>query len=143
MKMFIFILFIVFAFFSPLIAFYINNKILVSSGKIKSKKKCKSKVSAVITKVEGLIVDDSEPSGYRRTLGYYEFYVNGVKYTGCDEIFGLPFNLKETTVYYDPDDPSNNCTKFGKRQDNGMNYIIGVLCVLGFFVFITLYDKLF
>ena len=104
MKMFIFILFIAFAFSSPLIVFHINNKILVSSGKIKSKKKCKAKAEADITKVEGLIVDDSQPSGYRRTLGYYEFYVNGVKYTGCDEIFGLPFNLKKTIVFYDPDD---------------------------------------
>ncbi len=143
MKMFIFILFIVFAFSSPLIAFYINNKILVSSGKIKSKKKCKAKAEADITKVEGLIVDDSQPSGYRRTLGYYEFYVNGVKYTGCDEIFGLPFNLKKTIVFYDPDDPSNNCTKFGKRQDNGMNYIIGLLCVFGFFALIMLVVLLF
>ena len=143
MKMFIFIFFIVFAFSSPLIAFYINNKILVSSGKIKSKKKCKAKAEAVITKTEGYIVDASKPNGYSRTLGYYEFYVNGVKYTGCDEIFGLPFNLKKTIVFYDPNDPNNNCTRFGKRQDNGMNYIIALLCIFGVFALIMLVILLF
>ena len=74
-----------------------------------------------------------------RLLEYFELQY---KYTRQRTIT-LPFNLKETTVYYDPDDPSNNCTRFGKRQDNGMNYIIGVLCVFGFFVLIMLVILLF
>ena len=137
------IIFIVLSLLSPVIVNCLVNKCMVSSGKIKSKKKCKSKTEAVITKTEGYIVDASKPSGYSRTLGYYEFYVNGVKYTGCDEIFGLPFNNKKTIVFYDPDDPNNNCTRFGKRQDNGMNYIIALLCVFGVFAFIMLVVLLF
>ena len=137
------IIFIVLSLLSPVIINYLVNRSMISKGKIKDKKNCKAKTEAVITKTEGYIVDASKPSGYRGTLGYYEFYVNGVKYTGCDEIFGLPFNLEKTIVFYDPDDPNNNCTRFGKRQDNGMNYIIALLCVFGFFALIMLIVLLF
>ena len=50
---------------------------------------------------------------------------------------------EKTIVFYDPEDPSNSCTRFGKRQDNGMNYIIALLCVFGFFALIMLVILLF
>ncbi|MCR5460120.1 MAG: DUF3592 domain-containing protein [Acetatifactor sp.] len=108
-----------------------TNWYMVSTGRIKSKKECTKKITATITETcdAGVINQDTERG--EKTQAYYEFFVNGIKYVGVDEIFGLPFNNQTVMVFYDPEDPSNNCTKFGKGQDNGSNYVKAVLITLG------------
>lgn len=45
---------------------------------------------------------------------------------------------KTIDVLYDPHDPSNSCTPYGRSVDKGSEHIIPILIVLGVIVFIVL-----
>lgn len=129
--MWIVIIFTAFALSSPVIVLNLSKRSLVRSGKVKDKSACKCKTTAVITSVEDCGELDPDTGRGKDTLAYYQFEVNGVMYHGADEIYPNPFNTKTVTVLYDPQDPNNNCTQFGKRQDNGSNYLIALGIILG------------
>ena len=69
-----------------------------------------------------------------------KYFVNGVRYTGRDEIFTSLGGVGKTIdVLYDPHDPSNSCTPWGKKADNGTEHIIPIFIVLGVIVVILLF----
>ena len=129
--MWITIIFVIFTLSSPVIVMNLSKRSLVRSGKVKDKRACKCKATAVITKVEDSGELDPDTGRGKNTTAYYEFEVNGIKYHGVDEIYPNPFNTKTVLVLYDPQDPNNNCTRFGKRQDNGLNYLIALGIIFG------------
>lgn len=129
--MWIAIIFLILALSSPLLVMNLSKRSLVKAGKAKDKSACKCKTTAVITSAEDCGELDPDTGRGKDTLAYYEFEVNGIKYHGADEIYPNPFNTKTVTVLYDPQDPSNNCTQFGKRQDNGSNYLIALGIIFG------------
>lgn len=129
--MWIVIIFAIFTLSSPVIIMNLSKRSLVRSGKVKDKSACKCKATAVIKSVEDSGELDPDTGRGKDTTAYYEFEVNGIKYHGVDEIYPNPFNTKTVTVLYDPQDPSNNCTRFGKRQSNGANYLIALGIILG------------
>lgn len=123
----------------PLVLMKVTNHLMVSNGKIKSKKNCTRKITATITKISDAGFIDPDTGRGKETEAWYEFYVNGVKYQGIDYIFALPFNTQTVTVLYDPKDPSNNCTKFGKGRDDGSNYVKAILIIAGIIAVIVLF----
>ena len=136
--MWIVILFIVFTLSSPVIVLNLSKRSLVRSGKVKDKGACKCKTTAVIKSVEDSGELDPDTGRGKDTKAYYEFEVNGVIYHGVDDIYPNPFNTNTVTVLFDPHDPDNNCTRFGKRQDNGTNYLIALGIVFGVIAVIML-----
>lgn len=134
------ILFVVFTLSLPVIVSNLTTRSLVKSGKIMDKRACKCKTQARIisTNDTGRIDRDTGRGIY--TSAYYEFFVNGIRYTGYGQIYGNPFNTQTVMVLYDPRNPNNNCTQFGKRQNNGSNYLIALGIVFGiiavFFLFV-------
>ncbi len=113
----------------------------------KLKKRCKVKTTGNI-----IDLDYNVPIEYRdihtemngptvRMIAKYEFLVNGIRYTGSDYIYHLP-GQKTVSVLYDPSDPSNNCTPWGKKVSNGTEHIIPILIVIGVIAFIVLVGAL-
>ena len=136
-------MYFIFAFSSPIIVMRLVRRHNVKSGRVKSKEACKCKAQATITKTydSGMISDLSGRG--KKTHAHYEFYVDGIKYNGVGEIYGNPFNNQTVTVLYDPNDPSNNCTQFGKGQQNGRNYLIALAIVIGGIIIVYLTMFLF
>ncbi len=139
MKILFFVVFFGMMLAFPIVIMQVTNHLLVSSGKMKSKKNCTCKTTATITKISDAGFLDPDTGRGKETEAWYEFYVNGVKYSGIDYIFDLPFNNQTVTVLYDPKDPNNNCTKFGKGRDNGSNYVKAVLITVGIIAAIVLF----
>ena len=116
--------------------------------KIKRNKKCTVKTKARVTDMYGTMPvefrgDSDAWSGGDRTIASYEYFVNGVRYTGRDEIFTSLGGVGKTIdVLYDPHDPSNSCTPWGKKADNGTEHIIPIFIVLGVIVVILLFTLL-
>ncbi len=129
--MWIIIVYVVLALLSPVIIMNLSKRSLVRSEKVKDKSACKCKTTAVITNVEDSGEFDPDTGRGKDTTAYYEFEVNGIKYHGVGEIYPNPFNTHTVTVLYDPNDPDNNCTRFGKRQSNGTNYLIALGIIFG------------
>ena len=113
--------------------------------RLKMKKKCTVKTQARVIDMYGTMPaefhENSEDwSGGNRTIASYEYFVNGVRYTGRDEIFTSLGGVGKTIdVLYDPHDPSNSCTPWGKKADNGTEHIIPIFIVLGVIVVILLF----
>ena len=105
--------------------------------KIKKNKKCTAKTKGVVTDMRGTMPvefrgDPDAWSGGDRTIATYEYIVNGVRYTGHDEIFtSLGGVGKQIDVLYDPYDPSNSCTPWGRKADKGTEHIIPIFIVIG------------
>ena len=105
--------------------------------RLKMKKKCTVKTQARVIDMYGTMPaefhENSEDwSGGNRTIASYEYFVNGVSYTGSDEIFSSFGGVgKIIDVLYDPNDPSSNCTPWGRRADSGTNFIKPMLIVFG------------
>ena len=137
------ILMVFIAFGLPIIVTRLTNPKHVKE-KIKRNKKCTVKTKAKVTDMYGTMPvefrgNSDAWSGGDRTIASYEYFVNGERYTGRDEIFiSLGGVGKTIDVLYDPHDPSNSCTPYGRRADKGSEHIIPILIVLGVIVFIVL-----
>ena len=113
--------------------------------RLKLKKKCTMKTQGRVLDLYGTAPAEFRQnleawSGGDRTIASYEYFVNGVRYTGRDEIFlSLGAKGSPIDVLYDPNEPSNSCTPYGRRADKGTNYIIPVLIVIGVIAFIVLF----
>ncbi len=105
-------------------------------NRLKQKKKCTVKTQGRVLEVYG----DAPPEFRQnldalgrwgdRTIVYYEYFVNGVRYTGCDEIFSSLATIGGTiNILYDHINPSISCTPYGRKVDNGTNYVIPMLIV--------------
>lgn len=136
MAIFVFVSFIIIVFSSIVIVKALSSSSIVKSEKVKDRRACKCKTLARIisTDATGRIDRDTGRGIY--TSAYYEFFVNGVRYTGYGKIYGNPFNTQTITVLYDSRDPSNNCTQFGKRRDNGVKFsiVLGIVFVVITFI---------
>lgn len=113
-----------------------------SKEEAKRHKRCKAKTTGNILDLNYNVPpemrdihDDHGPTV--RMIASYEFFVNGTRYTGRDYIYHLP-GQKTVNVLYDPSDPNNNCTPWGRKTNNGTEYIIPLLIVIGIFGFIFL-----
>ena len=113
--------------------------------RLKQKKKCTAKTTGRILEVHGTAPpefrqDPGSWPGGNRTKVFYEYYINGVRYTGHDEIFiSLAAIGGTVNILYDPQNPSISCTPYGRKVDNGTNHIIPILIVLGVIAFIILF----
>ena len=138
------ILMVFIAFGLPILVTRLTNPKTVKE-KIKRNKKCTVKTKARVTDMYGTMPvefrgDSDAWSGGDRTIASYEYFVNGVRYTGRDEIFTSLGGVGKTIdVLYDPHDPSNSCTPWGKKADNGTEHIIPIFIVLGVIVVILLF----
>lgn len=139
MRWVLFGFYVVLTFSLPVIVKVLSRRSLVKSGKIMDNRACKSRTQARILSTEATGRIDRDTGRGIYTSAHYEFFVNGVRYTGYDQIYGNPFNTQTVIVYYDPRDPNNNCTKFGKGQDNGTNYLIALGIVFGIIAVIILF----
>ena len=117
------------------------------------KKRCTAKVVGYIIDMDYNVplefrnIHDDRISGPTvRMIARYEFFVNGIRFTGCDYIYNFP-GQKTVNVLYDPSDPSNNCTPWGRKTSNGTDHIIPLFIVLGvlavIFLFILMAIKFF
>lgn len=138
-QMFGIILIIMMAFIAfglPIIVTKLTNPKSVKE-KIKRNKQCTAKTKGIVTDMHYTSPDEFRGneeawSGGNRTIARYEFIVNGIRYTGSDEIFtSLGGVGKPIDILYDPQDPSNNCTPWGRKADNGTEHIIPILIVVG------------
>ncbi|MCR5226249.1 MAG: DUF3592 domain-containing protein [Eubacterium sp.] len=141
-KIFGIILIIVMLIF-PVIGIRLTNSKDVKK-QLKLKKNCRAKTQGRILDIYGTAPPEFRDhpdswSGGDRTFVSYEYFVNGVRYTGSDEIFtSLGTIGGSVNVLYDPKNPSINCTPYGKKADNGTNYIIAMLIIIGIIAFILL-----
>lgn len=138
--MIIIMLFITFA--SPMLVTKLTRS-EASKNQAKQKKRCTAKIKGNIIDMRYNVPpeyrdihDDNGPTV--RTIANYEFFVNGVRYTGSDYIYNFP-GQRTVDVLYDPSNPSNNCTPWGRKVDNGTEHIIPIFIVLGVIVAIFLF----
>ena len=104
--------------------------------RLRQKKKCTVKTQGRILEIDG----DAPPEFRQnldalgrwgdKTIAYYEYFVNGVRYTGSDEIFTSLVTGGTVNILYDPNNPSISCTPYGRKVDNGTNYVIPMLIVV-------------
>ena len=114
-----------------------------AKDRAKQKKRCTAKTKGNIIDMDYNVPlefrdihDDNGPTV--RMIARYEFFVNGIRYTGSDYIYNLP-EQKTVSVLYDPGNPSNNCTPWGRKTDNGTEHIIPIFIVLGVIVVVLLF----
>ena len=131
---------VIFAFGLPVIVTKLTRP-KTAKDRAKQQKRCTAKTTGNI-----IDMDYNVPLEYRdihndngptvRMIAKYEFFVNGIRYTGSDYIYNLP-GQKTVNVLYDPNDPSNNCTPWGRKVENGTEHIIPMLIVFGVIAFIV------
>ena len=137
----ILVIFMLFTFSLPMIVTKLTRP-KVAKEKAKLNKRCTELTTGNIIEMHSTLPDELRDlhvkrTGSARTIASYEFSVNGVRYTGRDYVYVLP-GKSTIGVFYDPYDPNNNCTSWGRKTNNGTEYIIPLLIVIGIFGFIFL-----
>ena len=87
---------------------------------------------------------DDTPSMKRledRTAKYI-FSVNGVEYRGSGECSFFKFTGSAVKVFYNPDNPNENCTAFEKRWQTGNGEAIATIVIIGVIIFVPILLKL-
>jgi len=122
------ILFLVFCLMSPFVVINLSHR---NNPYVKKTKRCTQSIEANITGAEDTgMLSDLNGRG-KNTLVHYEFYINGVHYVGVGQGFLTSLNNRTITVLYDPTDPNNNITKYGKQKHSGTYYLKPLLITIG------------
>lgn len=96
------------------------------------------KTQAIITKIESSYVSDSDGERNKTYDVYVKFTVDGVKYSGKLNTYSIGMQEgKETTIYYNPDDPNEfrGATSTGLKFSMIMSSVFGVLFSLTVVIF--------
>jgi len=102
----------------------------------------KSIMAEIVTLDKGVRFDNSGEDRKVSEHAEYVFKVDGKEYKGRGEIGTVGVSQK-IKVWYDPQDPNNNCTNFCKKQSKGSHVILGFLAVIAFFVVLFVVLKIF
>lgn len=68
----------------------------------------------------------------------YVFSVNGVEYRGSGECSLFEFSGSTVKVYYNPNNPNENCTSYEKRWQTGNGEAIATLVIIGVIIFVPI-----
>ena len=123
---------------------------IAHSGGRKRVRRCRKRAVATInheTEFErhtGGIKDDFKGSRAMYTFrrAHYDFTVDGIQYTGTGEVYFLN-SFKTVKIWYNPENPSDNCTAFEKNKAYGIHVLIGFGAVIAFFVIVFMILKHF
>lgn len=97
------------------------------------KKRTWKKTKAQVTSIGDLQLYKDEDAMWV----HYAFTVDGKEYTGNGKYLIAEYQLsKKVTVFYDPDDPSQNCTNL-MRANMGTGPAILWLCIIAAIVILT------
>ena len=70
----------------------------------------------------------------------YEFYIDGNRYVGIGEVYflSLLMNKQNVKIWYNPDNPGENCTNYVRNHKLGRHLLLGYAVFFGFLALIVL-----
>ena len=76
-------------------------------------------------------------------MAKYVFSVNGVEYRGNGECSLFKFTGSTVKVFYNPDNPNENCTAYQKRWQTGNGEALATIAIIGVIIIVPILLKLF
>ena len=71
-------------------------------------------------------------------MAKYVFSVNGVEYRGNGECSLFKFTGSTVKVFYNPDNPNENCTAYQKRWQTGNGEALATIVIIGIIIIVPI-----